>query len=96
MSQTNQNSVRKLSREAAAKLAISLTQRLLNSTDLKGWVATVSNASPCSIDPRPVGKTPSRWIVGIEWAQNDSPDSVFDGGSMVIADLTSNSAEWVD
>lgn len=96
VNQHDPNSVRRLSRDDAAKLAVSLTRDLLASTDLKGWIPTLLDASPCSIDPRPVGKTPSRWIVGVDWARDDSPDSVFDGASMVIADLTSGSAEWAE
>jgi hypothetical protein len=96
VNQHDPNSVRRLSRDDAAELAVSLTRDLLASTNLNGWIPIALDAAPCRIDPRPVGKTPSRWIVGVDWVRDDSLDSVFDGASMVIADLAAGSAEWAE
>lgn len=95
MNQHDPNSVRRLSRDDAAKLAIELTTEWVATLDTKGWTAAFSTrAEPCSVDPRPIGKTPSRWIVLVGWIRDDQTDNVFDGGSVAIADLATRTVEW--
>ena len=94
MNPLDSNSVRRLSRDAAADLAARLTRDWLATQDLKQWTPSVSRAAPCSVDPKPIGKTPSRWIVVVDWARDDADDSVFDGGSIAIADLVTGDVEW--
>jgi hypothetical protein len=90
-------SVRRMSRSDAEAAAIRLAGNLIASEHDDRWILTIVNASPCAFDPRPVGKTPSRWFVGTRGVLRDSPDTVVDGGDPMIAvDLVADSAEWVD
>lgn len=94
MNRDDSNAVRRLSRDDAADLATRLTRDWLATQDLRQWAPTVSRATPCTIDPKAVGKTPSRWIVVVDWSRDDDADAVFDGGSYVIADLVTGSVDW--
>ncbi|PHQ32320.1 hypothetical protein CEE69_26630 [Rhodopirellula bahusiensis] len=51
--------------------------------------------TPDPIDPRPAGKTPTRWIVQIEWSPADGRDAVLDGGPIAIVDLLTESVDWL-
>jgi len=94
MNPNDSNSVRRLSPNAAADLAMQLTRDWLATLDCKAWTPIVSRAAPCTVNPKPVGKTPSRWIVVIDWTRDVDDGSVFDGGSFAIADLVTSDVEW--
>ena len=95
MNQRDPNSVRRPSRDDAAKLAISLTTDWVATLDTKGWTPAFStHAEPCSIDPCPIGKTPSRWIVLVYWIRDGQTDNVLDGGNAAVVDLVSGNVKW--
>jgi len=90
-------SVRRMSRADASAEAIRLATELLSKDQDDRWGFAIVNASPCSFDPRPVGKTPSRWFVGTIGTLQDSPDTVMDGADpTIVVDLVAGTAEWVD
>jgi hypothetical protein len=91
----DQTDVRRLSLTQASKLAVSIAVRAVATFDGNGWIPNVAEAAtPDPIDPRPIGKTPSRWVVRIEWSPADGRDAVLDGGPFAIVDLVTKSVDW--
>lgn len=97
MTPDRSNVVRHMSRLQAAAEAMQLARVLLASAKSDQWELTAVNATPCSYDPRLVGKTPSKWLVSTRCKMLDSPESVIDGGdSMIVVDLVEENASFVD
>ncbi len=87
--------VRHMSREDAAKEAMRLAEILLTDESNGLRVLTVESASPSMIDPRPVGKTPTQWIVSTRFASLDSPNAVIDGADpLIVVDLLTEQARF--
>jgi hypothetical protein len=87
--------LRRLSLTQASKLAVSIAVRAVAEFDGNGWIPSVAeDATQDPIDPRLIGKTPSRWIVQIEWSPADGRDAILDGGPFAIVDLVTKSVDW--
>lgn len=90
-----QTDVRRLSLTDASKRAVSIAAHAVTTYDGNGWIPIVAEtATPDPIDPRPVGKTPSRWVVQIQWSPADGRDAVLDGGPFAIVDLVTETVGW--
>ena len=92
----HRNSIRRLTHDEAALEALRLARELIAKSTSDKWVLTASFARPNSIDPQPVGKRPSRWIVATDLQFTESPDAVVDGHPMILVDLIAGTAAWAE
>lgn len=88
--------VRRLTHDEAEAEALRLARELIADSPSEQYVLTATHAAPCSIDPRPMGKRPSRWIVGTDIQSADSPNTVIDGAPMIVVDLAAGTASWAE
>lgn len=94
MSTDRRNLVRRLSRDDAAAEAIKIARDFIAESGNDNSELVATHAAPCSIDPRPVGKTPTQWSVGTDFPIRDDRDVVMDGAPMIIVDLLAGTAGW--
>lgn len=89
--------VRRMSRPEAIVEARRLAGEFLTTQQDDDWQYEIVNCTPCNFDPKPIGKTPSRWIVGIAYTPRNRSESVVDGAdTMVIVDLVTRTASWYE
>ncbi|ELP32026.1 hypothetical protein RBSWK_04024 [Rhodopirellula baltica SWK14] len=88
--------MRRLSLIDASKRVVAIVAEAVTRFDGNGWVPTVAEtATPDPIDPCPEGKTPTRWVVQIEWSPADGRDAVLDGGPFAVVDLATETVNWM-
>jgi hypothetical protein len=89
--------VRRMSRDDAMAEATRLAAVFLASQQDERWHYRIAHCAPCTFDPKPIGKTPSRWFVGTACTPRDTPDAVIDGADpTIIVDLLAGTASWYD
>ncbi len=64
-----------MSRDDASAEAVRLATELIMSQNADRWDCKIVNSWPCTFDPKPIGKTPSRWYVGTTCTPRDSLDT---------------------
>ena len=94
MSDDRRQYVRRLSRDDAANEALRIARDSIAESSPDKYQLVETHATPCSIDPRPVGKTPSQWIVGTDFVLPNDSGVVIDGAPMIIVDLVAKTACW--
>lgn len=86
--------VRKMSHDEASVAAAQLAQAFL-ATQVEDMDWGIAAVAADTFDPRPVGKTPSRWRVGATWKGPDPDGAVIDGGdATILVDLLHGTADW--
>jgi hypothetical protein len=86
-----------MSRAEAANEALRLARDLLATMKNDRWALTIADASPCMFDPRPVDKTPTKWILSTRCELLDSPGAVIDGGDpAIVVDLLTETARFAE
>ena len=97
MSIDHSQSVRRMSRSEAEAAAIRIATNLVAAAANERWTFEITGATPCLHDPRPMGKTPSRWLVHTKGSLRQEPDTVIDGANpSVLVDLLAETAQWVE